>query len=56
MGLLYLYITSIRYFIYLSSWMTNDVRRTRGSKFSEAVAKAAFSKKKKYSPANWISI
>jgi hypothetical protein len=53
-----MYITGIQYFICLSSWMTNDVRRTRGSKSSVAMAKAAFSKKKirVYSPANWISI
>jgi hypothetical protein len=56
MGLLFLYITGIQYFIYLSSWMTNDVRLTRGSKFSDAMAETAFSKKKIYSPANWISI
>ena len=36
--------------------MTNDVRRTRGSKASVAIAKQAFSKKEIYSPANWISI
>jgi hypothetical protein len=50
------YATGIQYFICLSSWMTNDVKRTRGSKSSVAMAKAAFSKKKIYSPANWISI
>jgi len=36
--------------------MTNDVRRTRGSKSSVVMAKASLSKKKIYSPANWISI
>jgi hypothetical protein len=46
-------LENVEYFNYLCSMITNDARCTRGIKYRIAMAKAAFNKKKIFSPANW---
>jgi alkyl hydroperoxide reductase subunit AhpC len=43
----------VEYFNYLRSMITNDARFTREIKSTIVMAKAAFNKKKIFSPANW---
>jgi hypothetical protein len=44
---------NLEYFNHLGSMITNDARCTRGIKTKIALAKAAFNKKRPFSPTNW---
>jgi hypothetical protein len=49
-------LENVEYFSYLGSMITNDARCTREIKSRIALAKAAFNKRRIFSPANWTSI
>jgi hypothetical protein len=49
-------LDNVQYFNYLGGIITNNERFTREVQYRITMAKAAFNKKKTFSPANWTSI